>query len=177
MPILFAAIAALAGMTTCRYSLGFVVRAAGNSTQPGPHPMWWFLSPFLLGGVVAAVAYLALPRILAALSGTESRSSAANATLAQGDHGSSAAAQNEPRPATGPIAILLIVVAISTLIPAGIAALLTHNDLGEMSAVAVLGAGLGLLIGIPAALIVWVATRRRPDVTSDVDQHGPKSSK
>jgi hypothetical protein len=177
-PILFALIAALAGMTTCRLALGVVVRGTANSTKPLPYPKLTFLSPFLVGAVVAAVAYLALPRILAALSGAESRSPAANTTLAPGNHGSSAAKHNEPRPATGPIAILVIVVAISTLIAAGMAGLLTNNDVGEVSAAALLGGGLGLLIGIPAALLVWVATRRRrPEVTSDADKRPPESSK
>jgi hypothetical protein len=139
----------------------FVDVAAGHSTKHGPHPMWWFVSPFLLGGVVTAVVYVTLPRIFAALSGTDSRPSAADTTLAPGDDGSSAAMYKEPRSAIGPMAILLIVVAISTAIPAGLVALLTNNDWGEVSAVAVLGAGLGLLVGIPAALIVWVAARRR----------------
>lgn len=158
-PVLAAPIAALAGFATCRRTFA-VVMGSAESTQPLPHPTFTLVAPFLLGAVVTAITYLALRRFFDKVRGIEALR-ATGTSIAPGNHDPSTAAHTEPSSVRGPIAILLVFVAIPALIAAWIAGLLTKYDSGEMVVGAVLGAVLGLLIGIPAALLVWVGTRRR----------------
>jgi hypothetical protein len=158
--IAFALIAAVAGMGTLLYSLVWVIRAYMDPRKQ-PYPEWMFFAPFLVGGLVAAVAYLGLGRIFAARTDVEPGSSADNTTLARGDHGSAGAKRNEPGPSVGPLLILLIIVCLSALIMGGTALLFSPNDWDQASGEAMFGARLGLLIGLPPALIVWVVNRRR----------------
>jgi hypothetical protein len=100
-------------------------------------------------------------RIIDALVGTQSES-ATDPTIPSGNFDPSGTAHSASKPFRGPVAILLVIVAISASVSALVSGLLMKgSDSGELLFGAVFGGVLGLLIGIPAALIVWLATRRR----------------
>jgi hypothetical protein len=161
-PSLVAAFAALLGMGSCRAAL-VVMWAHNPYSQNRTINTLIFLSPFILGALVVGVAYAVLRRW--------------DATMANWIRGAPTDVTRDDRSGKrAPLTVFLVITGLGAAINATLAGLFAYfgGDSGPPSSTqeaatnavsGVIGGGLvgavfGLLLGVPAAAIIWLFDRR-----------------
>jgi hypothetical protein len=171
-PIATAFFAAMIGMISCQKVYGM-----GNAEHQSPtHATLVLLGPFIFGGGVSAIAYRALDYLARRRSPTLSAPSVDSTAPAPEERKLPLSIIEVEESNTGARAVFLAIMGGSAFVGALLCGMFlahggdggTPDSLGEVvkggfsGAVqgVVIGSGFGLLIAVPAALLVWMVGKR-----------------